>query len=99
MYTRCGEESVSLRHKFRMVSVSASLGDVLVVLDCILGQVKVLRTQRHLEQFQKDFTYAMIHDMKSPLSSILMGAHILNSGKLSGKPGKKRIPAGDDGRV
>lgn len=90
MYTRCGEESVSLRHKFRMVSVSASLGDVLVVLDCILGQVKVLRTQRHLEQFQKDFTYAMIHDMKSPLSSILMGAHILNSGKLSGKPGKKR---------
>lgn len=73
-----------------MVSVSASLGDVLVVLDCILGQVKVLRTQRHLEQFQKDFTYAMIHDMKSPLSSILMGAHILNSGKLSGKPGKKR---------
>lgn len=89
MYTRCGEESVSLRHKFRMVSVSASLGDVLVVLDCILGQVKVLRTQRHLEQFQKDFTYAMIHDMKSPLSSILMGAHILNSGKLSGKPGKE----------
>ena len=61
----------------------------LVVLDCILGQVKVLRTQRHLEQFQKDFTYAMIHDMKSPLSSILMGAHILNSGKLSGKPGKE----------
>ncbi len=72
----------------------------LVVLDCILGQVKVLRTQRHLEQFQKDFTYAMIHDMKSPLSSILMGAHILNSGKLSGKPEKRReIPAGDDGRV
>lgn len=28
LYTRCGEESVSLRHKFRMVSVSASLGDV-----------------------------------------------------------------------
>ena len=28
MYTRCGEESVSLRHKFRMVSVSASLGNV-----------------------------------------------------------------------
>lgn len=27
--------------------------------------------------------YTMIHDMKSPLSSVLMGAHILNSGKLS----------------
>lgn len=61
----------------------------LVMLDCILGQVKVLRMQRHLEQFQKDFTYAMIHDMKSPLSSVLMGAHIMNTGKLSDKPDKE----------
>lgn len=61
----------------------------LVVLDCFYGQVKALRMQRRLEQFQKDFTYAMIHDMKSPLSSILMGAHILNSGKLSGKTDKE----------
>ena len=61
----------------------------LVMLDCIFGQMKVLRMQRRLEQFQKDFTYAMIHDMKSPLSSILMGAHILSSGKLSDKPDKE----------
>lgn len=89
MYTRCGEESVSLRHKFRMVSVSASLGDVFGGVGLYSRPGESLRTQRHLEQFQKDFTYAMIHDMKSPLSSILMGAHILNSGKLSGKPGKE----------
>lgn len=61
----------------------------LVVLDCIFGQIKVLGMQRRLGQFQKDFTYAMIHDMKSPLSSILMGAHILASGKLSDKPDKE----------
>lgn len=61
----------------------------LVMLNCIFGQVKALRMQRRLEQFQKDFTYAMIHDMKSPLSSILMGAHILNSGKLADKPDKE----------
>lgn len=61
----------------------------LVMLDCIFGQVKVLRMQRRLEQFQKDFTYAMIHDMKSPLSSILMGAHILNSGKFTGQSDKE----------
>lgn len=61
----------------------------LVMLDCIIGQIKVLRMQRRLAQFQKDFTYAMIHDMKSPLSSVLMGAHILDSGKLSGKPEKE----------
>lgn len=62
----------------------------LVMLDCIFGQMKALRMQRRLEQFQKDFTYAMIHDMKSPLSSILMGAHILNSGKLADKPDKEQ---------
>lgn len=61
----------------------------LVILNCIFGQVKVLRIQRRLNQFQKNFTYAMIHDMKSPLNSILMGAHILDSGKLSDKPDKE----------
>ena len=30
----------------------------------------------------------MIHDMKSPLQSVMMGAHILASGKLADKPGK-----------
>lgn len=61
----------------------------LVMLNCIYGQVKVLRIKRRLNQFQKDFTYAMIHDMKSPLNSILMGAHILDSGKVSDKPDKE----------
>lgn len=61
----------------------------LVMVDCIFGQVKVLRMQHKLEQFQKDFTYAMIHDMKSPLNSILMGANVLATGKLSGKPDKE----------
>lgn len=61
----------------------------LVMLDCIFGQVKVQRLQRRLGEFQKDFTYAMVHDMKSPLNSILMGAHILDSGKISDKPDKE----------
>lgn len=61
----------------------------LVMLDCIFGQIKVLRMQHQLEQFQKDFTYAMIHDMKSPLNSILMAAHVLAGGKLADKPEKE----------
>lgn len=61
----------------------------LVMIDCIFGQIKVLRMQHRLEQFQKDFTYAMIHDMKSPLNSILIGANILAGGKLAHKPEKE----------
>ena len=46
--------------------------------------------QRRLALFQRDFTYAMIHDMKSPLNTILMGAHILNTGKLEEQAEKKK---------
>lgn len=55
---------------------------------CIAGQWHMWRRQRRLERFRKDFTYSMIHDMKSPLQSILMGTQIMASGKLSDKPEK-----------
>lgn len=56
---------------------------------CVYFQIQISRTQRRLKQFQKDFTYSMIHDMKSPLSSIIMGSQILASGKLAGKSEKE----------
>ena len=37
-------------------------------------------------ELRNDFSYAMVHDMKSPLSSIIMGAHFLHSGKVDDKP-------------
>lgn len=55
---------------------------------CVYFQIRISRVQRRFKQFQQDFTYAMIHDMKSPLSSIIMGAHVLASGKLVDKPEK-----------
>ena len=61
----------------------------LFMCSCIYFQIRILRMQRHLKQFQKDFTYSMIHDMKSPLSSIIMGSQILASGKLAEKPEKE----------
>ena len=35
---------------------------------------------------REDFSYAMIHDMKTPLSSIIMCANFLHSGRLDDKP-------------
>lgn len=60
----------------------------LFVSCCVFFQIRMLRAQRRLEQFQKDFAYSMIHDMKSPLQSVMMGAHVLASGKLADKPEK-----------
>lgn len=62
----------------------------LFICACVIFQIRLLRMQSRLKQFQKDFTYAMVHDMKSPLNSILMGAHSLGSGKLVDKPEKEQ---------
>lgn len=55
---------------------------------CIAGLWHVWRRRRRLEQFRKDFTYSMIHDMKSPLQSLLMGTQLLAGGRLADKPDK-----------
>lgn len=60
----------------------------LFICICVGIQIHIGRMQRRLKQFQKDFTYSMIHDMKSPLNSIMVGAHILLGGKLADKPEK-----------
>ena len=58
------------------------LGMVFVFcLLCIVLLWRAWRQQRRLEQFRKDFTYSMIHDMKSPLQTILMGTQ--NAGKVA----------------
>lgn len=55
----------------------------------ILKQISIIKRQNQMAQVREDFSYAMIHDMKTPLSSILMGTRILRSGKLDEKPEKK----------
>lgn len=58
----------------------------LLILFCIIRQINVIRRQNKISQLREDFSYAMIHDMKTPLSSIIMSNHTLSSGKLDGKP-------------
>ena len=39
-----------------------------------------------ISQIREDFSYAMEHDMKTPLSTIMMVQDMLKSGRLEGKP-------------
>ena len=69
------------------------LASVLIDVAIIVGIVEHIRfaeRQKRLDDIRKDFSSAMIHDMKSPLSSIVMGIKALQSGKLDGKPDIKR---------
>lgn len=61
----------------------------LVIGYCIFFQIKIIVRQNKIAQLRQDFTYAMIHDMKTPLSTILMGISMLRSGKLDDKKEKK----------
>lgn len=57
---------------------------------CITLQIRIIVKQNRIAQLRKDFSNAMIHDMKTPLTSIMVGTQVLESGKLDDSPEKKK---------
>ena len=53
---------------------------------CTVYQIKFIFKLNKISQIREDFSYAMIHDMKTPLSTIMMVQDMLKSGRLEGKP-------------
>lgn len=44
---------------------------------CIAYQIRIIIRQRKVAEMKETFSYAMIHDMKTPISSLQLGVHIL----------------------
>ena len=44
-----------------------------------------------ISQIREDFSYAMVHDMKTPLSTIMMVQDMLESGRLDTRPEIKEV--------
>ena len=59
---------------------------MLLVIVCISHQIRFISRFEKIFQIREDFSYAMIHDMKTPLTSIIMALNFLRSGKLDDKP-------------
>ncbi|MFV0544933.1 MAG: sensor histidine kinase [Bacteroides sp.] len=59
---------------------------MIIVVSCIIYQIKIITRQNKIARIREDFSYAMIHDMKTPLSSIMMCTNFIHSGKLDHKP-------------
>lgn len=59
------------------------------VVSCIIYQIRIIRWQDKISQIREDFSYAMIHDMKTPLSTIFMTLNSLHNGSLDNKPEMK----------
>lgn len=69
--------------------LAATIVMVLFVVYCIILQIRIIIRQNRIAQLRQDFSNAMIHDMKSPLTSITAGVQMLESGKLDNNPKKK----------
>ena len=62
-----------------------SLISGLIIIYCIFLQIKIIARQNRMAEIRTDFTHAMIHDMKNPITTILMGINVLKGGKLDDK--------------
>lgn len=57
----------------------------LFVTGCIVYQIKIINYQNKVAKIREDFSHAMIHDMKTPLSTIMSTLNFLHSGRLDNK--------------
>ena len=71
--------------KMGLLLISTTILLIFVVF-CIIHQVRIISKMNTISQIREDFSYAMVHDMKTPLSTIMMVQDMLKSGRLEGKP-------------
>lgn len=70
-------------------TVLTSLLTTVVIIMSLIDQINYIDEQERVRLLREDFSYAMVHDMKSPLTSITMGTKYLHSGVLEKKPEMK----------
>ena len=70
-------------------TVLTSLLTTVVIIMSLIDQINYIDEQERVRLLREDFSYAMVHDMKSPLTSIIMGTKYLHRGVLEKKPEMK----------
>lgn len=66
--------------------ITSSILISMVIVLSLIDQINYINEQERIKLLREDFSYAMVHDMKSPLTSIIMGTRYLHSGVLEKKP-------------
>ena len=78
----------SALYQSRITLLTSLLTTVVIILS-LIDQINYIDEQERVRLLREDFSYAMVHDMKSPLTSIIMGTKYLHSGVLEKKPEMK----------
>ena len=76
-----------IRHNWVLLLISTLISIVIIL--SLIDQINYIDEQERVRLLREDFSYAMVHDMKSPLTSIIMGTKYLHSGVLEKKPEMK----------
>ena len=76
-----------LSHNWVLLLISILISIVIIL--SLIDQINYIDEQERVRLLREDFSYAMVHDMKSPLTSIIMGTKYLHSGVLEKKPEMK----------
>lgn len=76
---------LSAFHQSSFIIVTSFLTTIVIILS-LIDQINYINEQERVRLLREDFSYAMVHDMKSPLTSIIMGTRYLHSGVLEKKP-------------
>jgi len=72
-----------------LLMLIGSLIVVIFVIYCLIFQVRIINEQDKIAKLRQDFTHSMIHDMKNPITSILVGVSALKNGDIEDKPQMK----------
>lgn len=59
------------------------------IVFCIIYQLSIISHMNKIFKIREDFSYALIHDMKNPLSTIFTTLNFLHTGRLGDKPEKR----------
>ena len=59
---------------------------MIFVIGCIIYQVNLVIRLNKIFQIREDFSHAMVHDMKSPLSALILSLNYLQNPKMEDKP-------------
>ena len=68
------------------VLIIATIVILIFVVGCIIYQIRIIAKLREIMQVREDFSYAMVHDMKTPLTTIFTTLSFLHNGRLDDKP-------------
>ena len=62
---------------------------LVLIISSIIYQIRIISRLKKIFKIREDFSHAMVHDMKTPLSTIYMALNFLHSGRLDDKPEMK----------